>query len=73
MRRRSVTSRSAFDSYWGVPKDIIENVAQAAAQFRANVIVGLGLDVLPFLAGVRNGVKVWYAADEMGTAPLDLV
>ena len=53
-----------FRSYWGVSPDIVENVAQAAAQFKANVIVGLGLDVLPFLAGVRNCVKVWYAADE---------
>jgi glycosyltransferase involved in cell wall biosynthesis len=53
-----------FRSYWGVPAEHIEQVARVAARFGADVTVGVGLDVLPLLAGTTDCVRVWYAADE---------
>lgn len=62
-----------FRSYWGVSPQTVEAVARTAAQFEATVVVGLGLEVLPFLAGARDCVKVWYAADEWVLHYLSLI
>lgn len=62
-----------FRSYWGVSTDIIENVARTAAEFHTDVIVGVGLDALPFIAGTRDCLRVWYAADEWVLHHLTLV
>jgi glycosyltransferase involved in cell wall biosynthesis len=53
-----------FRSYWGIPRERIGALAVAADDFRADVVVVSGLDVLPMLGGVRKGVRVWYAGDE---------
>jgi polysaccharide biosynthesis protein PslH len=53
-----------FRSYWGISPDVVENVARTAAEFQADALIGVGLDALPFMAGTRGCVKVWYAADE---------
>jgi polysaccharide biosynthesis protein PslH len=53
-----------FRSYWGVPLAHISAFAQLAEDVAADAVVVSGLDVLPLLAGVRRGVRVWYAADE---------
>jgi glycosyltransferase involved in cell wall biosynthesis len=53
-----------FRSYWGVGEDRIAAVARAAEDCRADAVVVVGLNVLPYLAGVKNACRVWYAADE---------
>ena len=56
-----------FRSYWGIPKTTIAAVSRIAAQFDADAVIGLGLDVLPILAGAGDRGKVWYAGDEWVT------
>jgi glycosyltransferase involved in cell wall biosynthesis len=53
-----------FRSYWGVPPERIRAVASFARRWRADAVVAAGLGVLPYLAGVRDAARVWYAADE---------
>lgn len=53
-----------FCGYWGVPSGRVAEVADRAERSRADVVVAVGLEVLPYLAGVRNARRIWYAADE---------
>jgi glycosyltransferase involved in cell wall biosynthesis len=53
-----------FRSYWGIPTGRIAAVSRVAEQFRADSVVVVGLDVLPYLGGVRGRSRVWYAGDE---------
>jgi glycosyltransferase involved in cell wall biosynthesis len=53
-----------FRSYWGISPARIKAVARTAADCAADVVVVVGLNVLPYLAGVRGACRVWYAADE---------
>jgi len=53
-----------FRSYWGVSHQTIHAVAAAANNFDASAVVGVGLDVMPYMAGVGSRKKIWYAADE---------
>jgi len=53
-----------FRSYWGVPERNIAILADAARQWAADVVVVVGLDVLPYLASVESATRIWYAADE---------
>ena len=67
-----------FRNYWGINEDVIRAVPMVAARFEADVVVGLGLDILAHLANAGDRVKVWYAADEFivhhlsQVKPLDL-
>src|SRR4029079_13142174 len=56
-----------FRSYWGVSHETIHSVADASNQFDATAVVGVGLDVVPYLACVRSRKRIWYAADEWVT------
>jgi glycosyltransferase involved in cell wall biosynthesis len=53
-----------FRSYWGIDPARIRAVARTAEEFRADAVVAVGLDVLPYLAAVEGRLRVWYAADE---------
>jgi len=53
-----------FRSYWGIENEWIHAIAHQAEECRADVVVAVGLEVLPLLAGVRRSRRVWYAADE---------
>ena len=53
-----------FRSYWGVEKSSITQVANISASFDADAVVVVGLDVLPYLAAVKDAKRIWYAADE---------
>jgi glycosyltransferase involved in cell wall biosynthesis len=53
-----------FRSYWGVSEQDVRQLARAAASFRADAVIVSGLEVLPLLAGIKDAVRVWYAADE---------
>jgi glycosyltransferase involved in cell wall biosynthesis len=53
-----------FRSYWGIDRAKIGWVAAAAKAFDADAVVVVGLNVLPYLGGVTDCQRVWYAADE---------
>lgn len=53
-----------FRRYWGIENAWISGVADQARQCDADVVVAVGLEVLPLLARVSNATRVWYAADE---------
>lgn len=62
-----------FRSYWGIQPRDIAGVAQAAQAIHAEAVVVSGLNVLPYLGGVRHARKVWYAADEWVLHHLSLI
>jgi glycosyltransferase involved in cell wall biosynthesis len=53
-----------FRSYWGIAVPHVKAVARLAEECRADAVVVVGLNVLPYLGGVRNALRIWYAADE---------
>src|SRR5262249_22753683 len=53
-----------FRSYWGISPARIRAVARTAQECRADAVVAVGLNVLPYLGGVEGRTRVWYAADE---------
>ena len=53
-----------FCSYWGIPGNRISEVATRANNIDADVVVAVGLDVLPYLSLVKDAKRIWYAADE---------
>jgi glycosyltransferase involved in cell wall biosynthesis len=53
-----------FRSYWGIEPARIRAVARIAAACRAEAVVVVGLNVLPYLGAVTGALRVWYAADE---------
>ncbi|OWK43552.1 glycosyltransferase family 4 protein [Fimbriiglobus ruber] len=66
-------SQEKFRSYWGVSADRVRQVAAAAADCSADVVVVSGLNVLPYLGAVEGRATVWYAADEWVWHHLSLV
>lgn len=57
-------AQEKFRSYWGIDQERIHAVARAATAYGSDVVVVAGLEVLPYLGGVRDRIKVWYAGDE---------
>ncbi len=53
-----------YRSYWGVPHGRIRALGQHAADWRADAVVVVGLEILPYLAGLVGPTRIWYAADE---------
>ena len=53
-----------FRSYWGVRDGQIAVLARGAADWRADAVVVVGLDALPYFPALSGVVRVWYAADE---------
>jgi glycosyltransferase involved in cell wall biosynthesis len=53
-----------FQSYWGIPSAHIRAVGEFASAVEADAVIVVGLDVLPYVAEVRNCSRIWYAADE---------
>lgn len=53
-----------FRSYWGVADSRVAALAGAAAKWRADAVVVVGLDALPYFPALSGVVRVWYAADE---------
>jgi polysaccharide biosynthesis protein PslH len=56
--------RERYRSYWGIPSGRIAAVSHLAEEFQADCVVVVGLDVLPYLGGVRGPLRIWYAGDE---------
>jgi polysaccharide biosynthesis protein PslH len=53
-----------FRSYWGIRTAHIMTVGRLAEECRADAVVVVGLNVLPYLAEVKDACRIWYAADE---------
>ena len=53
-----------FRSYYGIHSEHVAGVARLAREFKADTVVAVGLEVLPYLCAVRDAHRVWYAADE---------
>ena len=62
-----------FRSYWGIDRSRVRAVTLAAHDCRADAVVAVGLDVLPYLLGVADALRVWYAADEWAWHHLSLL
>jgi glycosyltransferase involved in cell wall biosynthesis len=56
--------QARFLSYWGVEASRLSGVRQDATAWRADVVVAVGLNALPYLADITKAERVWYAADE---------
>jgi polysaccharide biosynthesis protein PslH len=61
---RPTSLQARFFSYWGVEPRFAAAVARVCRERRADVLVSVGLDALPYLVGDHHAVRVWYAADE---------
>ena len=57
-------TQEKFRGYWGIDPNRIRAVGTAAADMDADAVVVVGLNVLPYLAAVKDRLRVWYAADE---------
>lgn len=53
-----------FRTYWGIESSKLAALQHAVSVAGPDVVVAVGLDVLPYLAAARGAVRVWYAADE---------
>jgi glycosyltransferase involved in cell wall biosynthesis len=53
-----------FRGYWGVSEMRIAALRRAAHDLHVDAVIVVGLDVLPYLPGLADVVRVWYAADE---------
>jgi glycosyltransferase involved in cell wall biosynthesis len=62
-----------FRSYWGIDEARIRAVGKAARDWRADAVVVVGLNVLPYLGAVQTAKRIWYAADEWAWHHLSLV
>jgi glycosyltransferase involved in cell wall biosynthesis len=62
-----------FRSYWGTDVSRVAALRSAVRAFAPDAVVVVGLDSLPFFAGVTGPVRIWYAADEWIWHHLSLV
>lgn len=53
-----------YRSYWGIAPGRISALGRHAAEWRADAVVVVGLEILPYLAGPVGPQRIWYAADE---------
>jgi glycosyltransferase involved in cell wall biosynthesis len=56
--------QSKFCSYWGIDMQRPQQIEELVRDKGFDAVVVVGLHVLPYLACVKNAVRVWYAADE---------
>lgn len=61
---RGTWVQERFRRYYGVETSHITAVRTLAHDLQADVVVAVGLEVLPYLTGVQGCRRVWYAADE---------
>lgn len=53
-----------YRSYWGIGHGRIAALGRHASEWRADAVVVVGLEILPYLAGPKGPLRIWYAADE---------
>lgn len=57
-------TQERFRSYWGIEHTNILKVGKIAADFQADAVIVVGLNVLPYLGAVHQAIRIWYAGDE---------
>jgi len=57
-------SQEKFRNYWGIEKKYIVRIGEISKEFRADAVVVVGLNVLPYLGAVSSALRIWYAGDE---------
>jgi polysaccharide biosynthesis protein PslH len=57
-------TQERFRAYWGIDPARVRAVARTAEECRADAVVVVGLNVLPYLGAVKGCLRIWYAADE---------
>ena len=50
--------QTKFCSYWGIPNNRIREVANHSRELKADTVVAVGLDVLPYLSLVKDASRV---------------
>lgn len=55
---------SRYARYWGINLCRISQIDVLTREWRADAVVAVGLEVLPYLAIRPGPIRVWYAADE---------
>jgi hypothetical protein len=63
-RAALTTLQERFRSYFGIERAHIGLVGEMAERTRADAVVAVGLEALPYLASAGRALGVWYAADE---------
>jgi glycosyltransferase involved in cell wall biosynthesis len=53
-----------YRRYWGIDRGRIAALGRTASDWKADVLVVVGLEILPYLAAPTAALRVWYAADE---------
>jgi glycosyltransferase involved in cell wall biosynthesis len=53
-----------YRSYWGIAPARLAHLRQLADSWRADVVVVVGLEILPYLGAPTRARRIWYAADE---------
>jgi glycosyltransferase involved in cell wall biosynthesis len=53
-----------FRSFWGVSDHQIHSLSRAARAIRADAVIVVGLDALPYFPALTDTTRIWYAADE---------
>jgi glycosyltransferase involved in cell wall biosynthesis len=62
---RATWLQRRFRSFFGVSDGELADIAEAAAVSRADAVVVVGLDALPYFAALPRVTCVWFAADEL--------
>ena len=53
-----------YRSYWGIQPNRIAWLRQLSQEWKADAVIVVGLEILPYLAAPQGPARVWYAADE---------
>jgi glycosyltransferase involved in cell wall biosynthesis len=61
---RATALQHRFRRFWGIPDARVIALRTAVRDLRADAVVVVGLDALPYFPALSNVARVWYAADE---------
>jgi glycosyltransferase involved in cell wall biosynthesis len=61
---RLTRAQERFRSYFGIPVTRLKTLRAAAVRAKADAVIVVGLDGLPYFGALDHVVRVWYAADE---------
>jgi glycosyltransferase involved in cell wall biosynthesis len=53
-----------YRAFFGIPESRVVALADAAKAWKADAVIIVGLDALPYFPALSGVVRVWYAADE---------
>src|SRR5581483_5702280 len=53
-----------YRTFYGIPDSRLAALGALVRETKPDAVVVVGLEVLPYLAAVSSGTRIWYAADE---------